>query len=62
MQAKTNIELKCEECGGQMQYHEEHKYVRCVKIKCPERGVLYWSPSIGLEPVVEKKAKKSASK
>lgn len=47
MKAIIHTELRCGECGQMLQYHEDVK-VRCVNLKCSERGNEYLAPSIEL--------------
>lgn len=59
MKAKMRIEVNCGECGGQMQYHENSKFVKCNGLKCKERGVLYNAPTITLTPVKKPEKEKT---
>jgi len=49
MKAQIRVEVLCGECNGQMQYHQEGKFVRCNTIKCSQRHVNYLAPTIQLE-------------
>lgn len=61
MKAKIKCEINCGECGGQMQYHENGKFVRCNTVKCSQRHVNYLAPTIDLikEGEVSEKSKSS---
>jgi DNA-directed RNA polymerase subunit RPC12/RpoP len=48
MQAKLQVQMNCAECNGQLQYHENGKYVRCNTIKCSHRHVNYLAPTLEL--------------
>ena len=62
MKAKMHIELKCEECSGQLTYHKD-VFIKCNTLKCSLRGKLFHGPSIELQPVADKAAedKKAAT-
>ena len=62
MKAKMHIELKCEECSGQLTYHKD-VFIKCNTLKCSLRGQLFHGPSIELQPVTDKAAedKKAAT-
>ena len=62
MKARINIELTCEECNGRLNYHQESKYVRCNTLKCSHRGVLFYCPTVNLQPVVDKAAEEAEAK
>lgn len=49
MKAPIRVEVLCGECNGQMQYHENGKFVRCNTLKCSQRHVNYLAPTIQLE-------------
>ena len=63
MKARITIELACEECKGRLNYHNDSAIVKCGTLKCKMRGVEFLSPTIQLEPVVdkEKEAKTAAT-
>ena len=63
MKARITIELACEECKGRLNYHNDSAIVKCGTLKCKMRGVEFLSPTIQLEPVVNKEAeaKKAAT-
>ena len=61
MKAKMHIELKCEECSGQLSYHKD-VFIKCNTLKCSLRGQLFHGPSIELQPVVDKAAEEAAAK
>lgn len=60
MKAIIHTEVRCEECGGMMQYHMDSKFVKCNTLKCSQRGVEYFAPTVTLDPVIKKKAKAKA--
>lgn len=57
MKAKIHTELRCGECNGMMQYHNE-TMVRCTNIKCDQRNVEYEVPTIDLVKAGQKKVKR----
>lgn len=62
MKARITIELSCEECKGRMNYHNDSLVVKCGTLKCSKRGVEYFSPTIQLNPVVDKTAADAEAK
>ena len=62
MKAMIHTEVRCEECSGMMQYHN-NTLVKCNTIKCSQRGIEYHAPTIKLESVADKEAedKKAAT-
>ena len=61
MKAKMHIELKCEECSGQLTYHKD-EFVKCNTLKCSLRGKLFQGPYIKLQPVVDEATKEAEDK
>ena len=62
MKARITIELACEECKGRLNYHNDSAIVKCGTLKCKMRGVEFLSPTIQLEPVVNKAAQEAEDK
>ena len=58
MKAMIHTEIRCGECSGMMQYHEDNK-VKCNQLKCSERGVEYEAPTIELVKIKVKKPRKA---
>ena len=61
MKAKMHIELKCEECSGQLTYHKD-VFIKCNTLKCSLRGKLFHGPSIDLQPVADEADKAAEDK
>lgn len=62
MKARITIELACEECKGRLNYHNDSAIVKCGTLKCKMRGVEFLSPTIQLEPVVNKASAEAEAK
>ncbi len=62
MKARITIELACEECKGRLNYHNDSTVVKCGTLKCKMRGVEFLSPTIELEPVVNKASEEAEAK
>lgn len=62
MKARITIELACEECKGRLNYHNDSAIVKCGTLKCKMRGVEFLSPTIQLEPVVNKASAEAETK
>ena len=62
MKARITIELACEECKGRLNYHNDSTIVKCGTLKCKMRGVEFLSPTIQLEPVVNKASAEAEAK
>jgi hypothetical protein len=57
VKATIHTELRCGSCGQMLQYHEDIK-VRCVNLKCSERGNEYLAPAIELKSEQEQEKPK----